>query len=199
MEQPIEEAAVWVKVADIRQLPTPNPRLNEDAVPGVAASIRRWGFGAPLVLTVRMGLIAGDTRLKAATLLGMEVVPARLLDISDEEAIAYRAADNRLGEKAQWCYGLLLSDLRTLSEEDLGIAGFTSDDLDRMGPLSEDDFVPSGGNDPLNAGGKPVSLTVAQREVFDRAAATIRRREGDENISDGQICEWIAADFLAGA
>lgn len=199
MPEEHEVAAVWVRVADIRPLPTPNPRLNEEAIPAVAASIKRWGFGAPLVLTVRMGLIAGDTRMKAAELLGMLLVPARLLDISDEDAIAYRAADNRLGEKAQWCYGLLANDLRTLSEEDMGIAGFTPEDLDRMAPLSEDDFVPSGGNNPLDGGGRPISLTVAQREVFDRAADAIRRREGDDSIMDGQVCEWIAADFMAGA
>lgn len=195
-----DPAAVWVDVEDIRSLPTPNPRLNDSVVPKVADSIKRFGFGAPLVLTKSLKLIAGDTRLKAARQLGLKRVPARLLDLTDQEATTLRAGDNRLGQLAEWNYALLADDLRGLSEDDLDVTGFSKEDVARMAPLSEDEFHPSSGNDPNDpdAGAKPIAMTVAQREVFDRAARKIRKEEGDGSIPDGRICELLAADWLGG-
>ena len=52
-----------------------NPRLNDDAVPHVAASIRRFGWQQPIVAKLSGEVIAGNTRLKAAQELGIDRVP----------------------------------------------------------------------------------------------------------------------------
>ena len=63
-----------------------NPRQSQP-VSEVAESIRRFGFGAPVIARASdRVLIAGHTRLKAARELGHTHVPVRFLDISEEEA-----------------------------------------------------------------------------------------------------------------
>ena len=55
-----------------------NPRKNEGAVEKVAASIKEFGFRAPIIVDKDGEIIAGHTRLLAALRLGMKVVPAHI-------------------------------------------------------------------------------------------------------------------------
>ena len=85
-------AAEYVPVADLRPW-VKNPRKNDPAVKAVADSIRRFGFGAPLLARRENGeVIAGHTRLKAAIKLGLTEVPVRYLDLSESEAHALALA-----------------------------------------------------------------------------------------------------------
>lgn len=80
-----------------------NPRINEKAVEYVAESIREFGFKVPMVITPDNVIITGHTRLAAALSLGMEEVPCVLADdLSDEQARAFRLADNKVSEQASW-------------------------------------------------------------------------------------------------
>ena len=129
------DAAQWMRPEELHPHPE-NPRINDHAVPGVAASIKRHGWGAPIIArTEDMTLIAGETRWKAAQRLGLEWVPVRLLDISDEDAHLLRMADNRLSEIAEWDDDVLGVVLRRLRDEhdmgldELTLSGFTEDEL----------------------------------------------------------------------
>jgi len=141
-----EAAAVWVRVADL----TPwedNPRRNDAAVPEVMASIRRFGFAAPIVARRADGeIIAGHTRLEAARRLGLDRVPVRYMDLDPADAHLLALADNKVGEIAEWDDAKLAAVLRDL---DVGEAteglGFDEDELrDLLGTLGEDvpDFAP---------------------------------------------------------
>src|SRR5207253_1149630 len=55
-----------------------NPRLNDDAVDAVAASIREFGFRQPIVVDAKGVIIIGHTRYKAALKLGLEKVPVHV-------------------------------------------------------------------------------------------------------------------------
>ena len=79
-----------------------NPRLNDAAVPHVAASIRRFGWRQPIVAKPSGEVIAGNTRLKAAQVLGCETVPVHWFEGDDLEATAFAIADNRTAEFAEW-------------------------------------------------------------------------------------------------
>ena len=57
-----------------------NPRLNDEAVPAVAESIRLFGFKVPMIIDRNFVVVAGHTRLKAAKSLGLETVPCILAD-----------------------------------------------------------------------------------------------------------------------
>jgi hypothetical protein len=114
-----------------------NPRRNDAAVARVARSIEEFGFNQPIVVDPDMTIVVGHTRYKAAQRLGLHEVPVLVIeDISPEKLQAYRIADNRLNELAEWDDDLLLEEIDQIIER-LGSAeltGFTAEDLrDRSG------------------------------------------------------------------
>jgi len=119
------------RLADIRPYPN-NPRINDDAVDAVAASLREFGFRQPIVVDVDGVIICGHTRFKAAQKLGLDKVPVHVAkDLSPEQIKAYRIADNQTASLAEWDAKLLpleLADLEAL-DFDLGLLGFSPDEL----------------------------------------------------------------------
>lgn len=94
-----------------------NPRFNDQAVFGVAASIKAYGFQQPIVVDRNMTIIVGHTRYKAAKLLGLEFVPVAFADdLTEAQARAYRLADNRTAELATWNDEELANELKDLTE-----------------------------------------------------------------------------------
>lgn len=88
-----------------------NPRDNANAVDAVASSIKNFGFKVPIVVDRGNEIVTGHTRLLAAKKLGMEKVPVIIADdLSEAEVKAFRLADNKVGELAQW-------DLEALENE----------------------------------------------------------------------------------
>lgn len=122
------------KTSDIRPYPQ-NPRINDDAVAAVAASIRAFGFRQPIVVDVEGVIVCGHTRWKAAQLLGLERVPVHVAkDLTPEQIKAYRIADNKSSELADWDPKLLPLELAELAEMDfdLSILGFDQDELAKL-------------------------------------------------------------------
>jgi len=121
-------------ITDIRPYEK-NPRLNDDAVDAVAASIREFGFRQPIVVDNDNVIICGHTRYKAALKLGLEKVPVHTAkDLTPEQIKAYRIADNKTAELAEWNYDLLPIELGELQScnYDLGLLGFDPDDLAKL-------------------------------------------------------------------
>jgi DNA modification methylase len=127
-----------------------NPRLNDDAVDAVAASIREFGFRQPIVVDEQGIIVAGHTRYKAALKLGLDKVPVHVArGLTRAQVKAYRLADNQTASLAQWNDDLLSRELRALQqiEFNLDITGFSSEDLLRLlnGPpagLIDPDYIP---------------------------------------------------------
>lgn len=101
-----------------------NPRKNEDAVNATANSIKEFGWQQPIIVDQDNTIIAGDTRLKAAKQLKMNKVPVVVAkNLSKDQVKAYRLADNKTGEIAEWDYDLLnneLEDVIGINMEDFG-------------------------------------------------------------------------------
>lgn len=129
-----EAAAVWVSVAELKPWAN-NPRKNDKAVDRVADSIRKFGFGAPVIARLETReVIAGHTRLKAAAKLGIDRVPVRYLDLSMEDAHLLALADNKLNELATWDDELLAGVLQDLEANgvDLAGSGFAEHELTKL-------------------------------------------------------------------
>ena len=125
-------AVEWVAIDRLHLNPS-NPRLNDPAVPHVAASIRRFGFQQPVVAKRSGEVIAGNTRLKAARSLGLVQVPVIWFEGSDLDATAYGIADNRTHEFAEWDQGALAKLLEELRAEDaLEGVGYSGEDIDAL-------------------------------------------------------------------
>lgn len=117
-----------------------NPRNNDGAVEAVAESIKQFGFKVPIVIDSENIIIAGHTRLKAARLLGLEKVPCIVADdLTPEQIKAYRLADNKTGELAEWDFEMLERELSGLNAFDMDIFGFDTlpDMMDELSGKSE--------------------------------------------------------------
>lgn len=112
-----------------------NPRRNDDAVGPVAASIEEFGWRQPIVVDADGIIIAGHTRYRAALSLGLDEVPVVVAsDLTPEQVAAYRLADNRTGELAEWDAGMLAVELDGLPQLDMERFGFTSADMELPAP-----------------------------------------------------------------
>jgi len=101
-----------------------NPRVNDDAVAAVAESIERFGFRQPIVVDSQGVIVVGHTRWKAAQKLGLDAVPVHVADLTEEQARAYRLADNQTGGIASWDAALLNSELAALEQLGYDVADF---------------------------------------------------------------------------
>lgn len=107
-----------------------NPRNNDSAVDAVAASIREFGWQQPIVVDKGGVIIAGHTRYKAARKLGLAEVPVVVADkLTEEQIKAYRLADNKSGELADWDMDLLSKELAGISM-DMAQFGFDEKELE---------------------------------------------------------------------
>lgn len=102
-----------------------NPRKNDQAVAYVANSIKEFGFKVPIVIDSDGVIVAGHTRYKASKKLGLEKVPCIIADdLTPEQIKAYRLADNKVAEKAEWDFDLLFDELSEISNIDMGMFDF---------------------------------------------------------------------------
>ena len=129
-----------------------NPRRNDGAVDAVAASIREFGFRVPVVVDEQLTVLAGHTRLKAARKLGLAQVPVHIAaGLSEAQKKAFRIADNRVGEIAEWDNDMLaleLEDLR-MADFDLGTLAFDEGEVERI--MAEASATTEGLTDPDDA------------------------------------------------
>lgn len=115
-----------------------NPRYNDGAVLAVAESIKQFGFKVPIVIDKDGVIIAGHTRFKAAQRLGMDKVPAiKADDLTPEQARAFRLADNKTAELADWDMTKLSQELSALVDFNMQAFGFEPDEF---GDINADDF-----------------------------------------------------------
>jgi len=119
-----------------------NPRINDAAVDAVAASIKEFGWRQSIVVDKDGVIICGHTRWKAALKLGLKQVPVHVAtDLTPEQVKAYRIADNKLAELAEWNMDLLPIELADLQAANfnLELLGF---DQDQLGKLLAPDGTP---------------------------------------------------------
>ena len=134
-----------------------NPRKNEKAIDKVAQSIKEFGFKQPIVIDNNNIIIAGHTRYQASIKLGLESVPViKANDLSDEQVKAYRIADNRVAQEAEWDIDLLKMELADLKQIDYNLleTGFNQEELDKIlqldvEGLTDEDEVPETPKEPI--------------------------------------------------
>lgn len=106
-----------------------NPRENEGAVQYVVNSIKEFGFKVPIVIDKDSVIVCGHTRYKAAQKLKLENVPCIMADdLTEEQIIAFRLADNKVSEFSYWNYELLEGELEKLLDFDMSSLGFFDDE-----------------------------------------------------------------------
>ena len=133
-----------------------NPRkLSDKAITKVANSIKEFGFRQPIVVDKDRIIVVGHTRFRASKQLGLKQVPITIAkNLTPSQINAYRIADNRTNEEAEWNDDLLNVEIKELQTQDyaLEVLGFDDRELDKIlfeekTGLTDDDHIP---DDPEN-------------------------------------------------
>ena len=175
-----------------------NPRKNMAVISKVSASLKEFGWQQPVVVDKDMVVIAGHTRLEAARTLDMKKVPVQIADkLTDAQVKAYRIADNRVSQEAEWDIDLLkleLSDLDGL-DYDLLLTGFDDDELNGMlieaveEGLTDEDEVPPLPEQPVSVLGDVWTLGNHRLMCGDSTSV-----DDFEKLMDGQRSDMIFTD-----
>lgn len=130
----------WEPIKSIRPYEK-NPRRNDEAVDAVAASIKEFGWQQPIVVDKDGVIIAGHTRYKAAKKLKCDIVPVVVADdLTEDQVKAYRLADNKTGELAEWDMPILNEELADLADFDMAQFGFDAILQEEAQEAEEDDY-----------------------------------------------------------
>ena len=174
-------AARWVSRSKLHVW-ADNPRFNDGTpVARVAASIRRFGWGAPMLARLSNGeLVAGHTRWKAVDLLREQwasatdaerrdssewhpdavravernEVPVRYGEWNERDSHLLAIADNKLAELAEWNEPVVAELLSEQTLRDALLTGFTLSDLDEMAASIAGGSGAGEGETPAGRGGQ---------------------------------------------
>jgi DNA modification methylase len=168
----------------------------------IAASIERFGFTNPVLISDEAEIIAGHGRVEAAKLLGRRTVPTLALShLSDAERRAYVLADNKLALNAGWDREILAIELQALVdlEFETELTGFSLAEidlvLDEAGDADPDASEAAEDVVPLVSGG-PVSRAGDIWQLGrHRLLCGDTRQAGDmDRLMDGAVADLVFTD-----
>lgn len=169
-----------------------NPRKNSEAVKYVVNSIREFGFKIPMVLDANNVIVCGHTRFLAAKKLGMSEVPCTYADdLTEEQIKAFRLADNKTAEFAEWDIDKLTIELQELPDINMADFGFLDEisDLQEAAEIIED-------TPPEVEEGEPITVPgdlwlVGQHRLI---CGDSTKPEDVERLMDGQKADLFLTD-----
>ena len=165
LRHPVAGIRIEMRPVDVLIPYIRNARQHSDAqVAQIAASIREFGWGAPILVDGSNNVIAGHGRLLAARKLGITEVPVvPMTHLTDIQRRALILADNKIGENATWDEALLGLELAELNDAgfDLGLTGFSAEEWESLiageeatkDGLTDDDAVPEIPETPISRTG----------------------------------------------
>lgn len=166
-----------------------NPRNNDDAVEATANSIKEFGWQQPIVVDKNGVIIVGHTRLKAAKKLNLKQVPVTVAEnLTDEQVKAYRLADNKTGELADWDVDKLDTELNDILNIDMGDFGFDvvgEDDAE----VVDDDFDEEPPEEPTSKLGDVYQLGRHRLMCGDSTDV-----EAVKTLMGGQLADLLITD-----
>lgn len=168
-----------------------NPRINDNAVDAVVASIKEFGFKVPIIVDKDNVIIAGHTRLKAGLKLGLTEVPVIVADdLTPDQVKAFRLADNKVGELAKWDFNALEAELANI---DLDMSQFTFD-VEPISPehFSDDFTLPDGDKNEICQ--MTFTLHTAQAEAIKDAISKVgevMETFGNTNSNGNKLYEVV--------
>ena len=127
MESATESDIMQIPVSEIRPNPyQPRKTFDKEALDELATSIRNYGVFQPIIVKKSIkgyDLIAGERRLRASKLAGLETIPAIIKDFSDEEMREIALLENIQRENLSsielaWAYKGIIDSLH-IRQEDL--------------------------------------------------------------------------------
>lgn len=143
----------YIPISEIKAYEN-NPRDNAKAVDAVIRSMKKFGVRSPAIVDKDNVLIAGHTRILAAIKMGMTEFPCvKADDLTQNQAKAFRLADNRMQEDSEWDSAALAEEFAALKNNgfDLSDTGFEEFEIESITcDFSESDPEEMFGHDEWN-------------------------------------------------
>ena len=138
----ISKEIVEVEIGDLVPY-SKNPRRNNKSAKIVAKSIEAYGYINPIVVTDKLMILAGHTRLKALKILGYKnkIDVLVVTGLTEAQIRGFIIADNRVGEYSQWNYAeidRLMTDNPDPLMKELGLTSH-ADNISEMEKLMKDE------------------------------------------------------------
>ena len=127
---------------EIKPYPKNGKKHPDKQLKQVAASLKEFGWQQPIVVDKDGIIIVGHGRFEAYSKYpeGISEPWIKVADLNDEQARAYRLADNKLNE-SDWDMDLVIEELKELSAPMLELTGFDSDLI--LESSEDDDKIPA--------------------------------------------------------
>lgn len=139
----IDPAAIWLSPSVLRPWSrNPKPIAPKD-IREMRKSIKRFGFGAPIVARkANNEVIEGHLRLAASKAMGLERVPVRQLDLSEDEAHVLALAAWKFEHRREADEKEIADIVAELDSRDVDLSvgtGFEDEELDDLiGAISDE-------------------------------------------------------------
>lgn len=146
----------------------------------------------PIVIDSKNEIINGHTRLKAAKKLGIEEVPVIVADdLTEDQIKAFRIADNKVSELAEWDEELLLAELNMIEMdmEQFNIDMSELDFEDSREEVVEDEFDETPPEEPQAKYGDIYQLGCHRLMCGDSTKA-----EDVQKLMDGELADLFLTD-----
>lgn len=186
----IRKQIVYKKTSDLKPYEK-NPRKNDDAVQYVANSIKEFNFQSPIIIDKDGVIVCGHTRWKAAKKLGLKTVPCIMADdLTPEQIKAFRLADNKAGEIAEWDFELLDEELSDIIDIDMSVFGFEEEEKERIPEnTQEDEYNPQPPVNPKSKKGQIYKLGIHRLMCGDSTNA-----DDIDALMDGEKADLVVTD-----
>ena len=126
MESAKESDIIEIPISEIRPNPyQPRKSFNQEALDELATSIKNYGVFQPIIVKKSIkgyDLVAGERRLRASKLAGLETIPAIIKAFSDEEMREIALLENLQREnltaiELAWAYKGIIDSLHITQDE----------------------------------------------------------------------------------
>lgn len=174
-----------MKIRPYEQNAKKHPKKQIDQI---MASIKEFGMNQQIVVDKDGVIIVGHGRYEALQQLGWEIKDEyiKVVDLTEEQAKAYRLADNKLNE-SEWDMTLVIEELKGLSEPMLNLTGFDKDLI--IEPDEKDDEVPETPAEPRSKLGDLYEL--GSHRVLCGDSTEL---EAVERLMDGKKADMVFTD-----
>ncbi|MPZ51042.1 MAG: DNA methylase N-4 [Dehalococcoidia bacterium] len=132
--KPVRHEQVEVPIDDLHPDPANPRRMADSQSEALTRSLKDYGFIQPVLARRKDNVvIGGHQRLLAARRLGYKTVPVTFLDLGPEQARLLNLTLNKVsGDWDNELLARLLADLNSSSEIDLGLTGFSDDEVAKL-------------------------------------------------------------------
>jgi ParB-like chromosome segregation protein Spo0J len=190
----------YLKTADLLPYAGNSRTHSDEQVNQIAASIKEFGFAAPICVAEGT-ILAGHGRVMAARKLGLAEVPTvDLSHLTPAQRRQYVVTDNKVALNAGWDEEMLAAEIALMKEEGSGldVLGFTAEELGEFEvEAAELPSLPEGDKAPFQQ--KTYTLHDEQAEEVDAACAKAKQmgygKSAVNENSNGNALAFVCQSF----